>query len=256
MGEKRDKQGRDTLPTGAGGTDVAAFLDQAKRTPARVNERPAGRRKGRLLFAMDATASREPTWDMACDIQNRMFEATASLGTLAVQLVYYRGFGECKATGWLEASAALVRRMGAVRCVGGRTQIMRVLGHAIAETRRDKIDAMVFVGDCVEEDIDALAHKAGELGLLGVPVFLFHEGRDPVAARAFRHIAHLTGGACFPFDPASPGHLRDLLAAVAVYAVGGAPALENERGVGGEAAKLLTDQIRRDQGGAERGRQS
>lgn len=256
MGHGRDKNRRETLPTGAGSADVAAFLDQAERTPARVGARQAGRGKGRLIFAMDATASREPTWDMACHIQNRMFESTAALGTLAVQLVYYRGFGECKASGWLETSAELVRRMGAVRCVGGRTQIMRVLGHAIAEARRGKVDALVFVGDCVEEDVDALSHKAGELGLLGVPVFLFHEGRDPVAARAFRHIAHLTGGACFPFDLSSPERLRDLLAAVAIFAVGGAPALESHGGAGREAAKLLTDQMRRARSGSDRGRET
>lgn len=250
MGHLHDKNRRETLPTGTKSADVSAFLEQVKRTPARVGARQAGRARGRLIFALDATASREPTWDMACHIQNRMFEATAALGTLAVQLVFYRGFGECKASGWLESSAELVRRMEAVRCLAGRTQIMRVLGHAISQARSGKVDALIFVGDCVEEDIDALAHKAGELGLLGVPVFVFHEGGDPVAARAFRHIAHLTGGACFPFDLSSPDRLRELLAAVAIYAVGGHAALEAHQGAGQEAVRLLTDQMRRGRGGA------
>ena len=43
---------------------------------------------GRLLFAMDATASREPSWDQACHLQAEMFGATDGLGGLEVQLVF------------------------------------------------------------------------------------------------------------------------------------------------------------------------
>ena len=71
--------------------------------------------------------------------------------------------------------------MTGVRCPAGRTQIARVLRHAIAETRAKRINALVFVGDAMEEPIDELCDLAGELGVLGLPVFLFHEGRDSVA---------------------------------------------------------------------------
>ncbi|HEV7994737.1 MAG TPA: VWA domain-containing protein, partial [Stellaceae bacterium] len=74
------------LPTETHSAEVADFLDQLKRMPAR----PGGGR-GRLIFALDATASREPTWDRACRIQGEMFEATAALGGLEIQLVFYRG---------------------------------------------------------------------------------------------------------------------------------------------------------------------
>jgi hypothetical protein len=234
--------GKDRLPdrSETASSDVAAFLDRLARPPS---VRAAGER-GRLIFAMDATASREPTWDRACHIQGEMFKETESLGGLEVQLVFYRGFGECKASPWVDNPEALVRRMTAVHCLGGQTQIGRVLRHAMAETRRRRVNALVFVGDCMEEDVDRLSHEAGELGLLGVPMFLFHEGADPVAERAFRQFARLTGGAYCHFDAGSATQLRELLGAVAVYAAGGRRALEDYGRRSGADVLRITAQIR------------
>src|SRR4051812_3163755 len=114
---------RGRLPTAARGGEVDAFVQKLRTTP--VVRTPGSR--GRLLFAMDATASRAPTWDQACHIQGEMFAETAALGGLEIQLVFYRGFGECKATAWLTSSAELLRRMTSVRCFGGLTQIAKVL---------------------------------------------------------------------------------------------------------------------------------
>ena len=115
--------------------------------------------------------------------------------------------------------------MRAVSCIGGETQIERVLAHAIAESKKQRVDALVFVGDAMEENADRLCGLAGELGLLGTPVFVFHEGGDAVAGRAFRQIAQLSHGAYLSFDTASADRLKELLAAVAVYAAGGYRAL-------------------------------
>lgn len=222
------------------GTEVDAFLKKLAATPA---VRPEPGQRGRLMFALDATASRQPTWDRACEIQAEMFKETASLGGLAIQLVFYRGLAELKASAWLERSADLLKHMSAVTCLGGKTQIGRVLKFALTETRRQKINAVVFVGDCMEEDVDELCHKAGELGLLGVPVFIFHEGGDPRAADAFRQIAHLTRGAYCPFDASSAQQLRELLSAVAIYAAGGRTALEDYSRRAGGATLLLARQV-------------
>src|SRR3546814_4619003 len=111
---------------------------------------------------MDATASREPTWDRACHIQGEMFAETAALGGLDIQLAFYRGFREFKKTGWLSSSAELLRRMTSVSCMGGQTQIERLLKHAIAETKQQRVNALVFVGDCMEEDVDRLCHLRSE----------------------------------------------------------------------------------------------
>jgi hypothetical protein len=231
---------RDQLPAKSGHAEVDAFLDQLKRMPA---ARPSGGR-GRLIFALDATASREPTWDRACRIQGEMFEATAALGGLDVKLVYYRGFNECKASRWLANAADLHRVMRAVSCLGGETQIERVLAHAIAENRKQRLGALVFVGDAMEENVDRLCQLAGELGLNGVPIFLFHEGNDPIAARAFQQIAKLSRGAYLRFDLGSADRLKDLLGAIAVYAAGGHRALADySQKKGGEVLRL-TAQLR------------
>ena len=228
------------LPAKSDQAAVDAFLAKVARTPITK----ARDTRGRLIFAMDATASREPSWDRACHIQSEMFLETEALGGLDIQLCYYRGFQEFHATPWLGTSAELLVRMQEVRCAGGMTQIERVLEHAIAETRRKKVNALVFVGDCMEEDIDRLCHLAGELGIVGVPAFVFHEGDDPAADRAFREIARLTAGAYCHFDASSARQLRDLLSAVAVYAAGGRKALEDFGKRQGGIARRLTRQLK------------
>ncbi|MBV8740023.1 MAG: VWA domain-containing protein [Alphaproteobacteria bacterium] len=211
---------KNQLPAQSGSVEIADFLEKVKQAP----KQPTGGR-GRLIFALDATASREPTWDRACHIQGEMFEATASLGGLEIQLVFYRGFAECKASRWMMTADELHRVMRQVYCVGGETQIERVLSHAIRETGKRRVNALVFVGDAMEEKVDRLCRLAGELGLLGVPIFVFHEGGDRNAAAAFKQMASLSHGAYLSFDLASAGRLRELLAAVAVYAAGGCRAL-------------------------------
>ena len=229
-----------TLTSQRHSAEIGDFLDKLKAAP-----KPSGGGRGRLIFALDATASREPTWDRACRIQGEMFEATAALGGLEIQLVFYRGFAECKASRWATSAAELHRIMSQVHCVGGETQIERVLAHAMGETGRRRVNALVFVGDAMEENVDRLCRIAGELGLLGVPIFVFHEGRDPTAAAAFRQIANLSHGAYLSFDLASASRLKDLLAAVAVYAAGGYRALADYgRDKGGEVLRL-TQQLRR-----------
>jgi hypothetical protein len=230
---------KDRLHVKSSSAGVDAFLRDLNRAPA---VRPAGRR-GRLIFAMDATASREPSWDRACRIQGEMFEATAALGGLDVRLVFYRGFAECKASRWMQNAAELHKAMSAVSCIGGETQIERVLEHAIGETKKQRVHALVFVGDAMEEDADRLCKLAGELGLLGTPVFVFHEGGDATAAAAFKQIAKLSRGAYLSFDLASADKLKELLAAVAVYAAGGYRALADLSAKKGGDLGLLTAQL-------------
>jgi hypothetical protein len=214
--------------------DITAFVARAK---AMSPHAPGG--KGRLVFALDATMSRQPTWDMACALQADMFKEAASLGSLDIRLVYYRGLNECRASGWISDSAKLAGLMGKIDCRGGNTQIGKVLSEARREAAASGVRAVVFVGDAMEESVDDLCVKAGELGLLKVPVFMFQEGHDVVAEQAFREIARLTGGAWCRFDPGAAVQLRELLRAAAAYAAGGREALlrlsRNDRG----AANLL-----------------
>ena len=220
-------------------SQIAAFVEAARRL---APMRGAGER-GRMIFALDATMSRQPTWDSACRHQAEMFHQTAAIGGLDVQLVYFRGFRECRASKWVGDPKRLAEIMTRIDCRGGHTQIGKVLTHARKEAARQRVHALVYVGDCMEEDIDQLCAQAGKLGLLHVPAFLFQEGHEPVAERAFREIARLTGGAWCRFDAGAAGQLRELLSAVAVYAAGGRVALENLSAKGGRG-RLLLEQLR------------
>jgi hypothetical protein len=217
--------------------EVSEFLAKVK---AMAPSPTAQVGRGRLIFAMDATMSRQPTWDRALQIQAEMFAETAKIGGLDVQLVYFRGFGECQASKWVSDPTALARLMTKVECRGGNTQIGKVLTHIRKEAAAKKVNAVVYVGDCMEEHLDRLCAVAGEIGLLGVPVFMFQEGYDPIAEQAYREIARLTRGAYCRFDQGSAKQLRELLSAVAVYAAGGRRALvEHTKGKGGGATLLL-----------------
>lgn len=229
------RSGSDVAQSSA--SDISAFLDKVKAMPAvRTGQ-------GRLVFALDATMSRQPTWDMAVQLQADMFREAASVGSLDIRLVYYRGLNECRATDWISDPAKLATLMSRIACEGGQTQIRRVLMDARKEAKRDGVRAIVFVGDAMEESVDALCAVAGELGLLKVPVFMFQEGHDAVAEQAFREVARLSGGAFCRFDPGAAVQLRELLRAVAAYAAGGRKALA-ELARQGASAQLLLEQLR------------
>lgn len=219
-------------------SDIDAFLQKVKDLGPAASA-TAGKR-GRLIFALDATMSRQPTWDTACALQADMFREAAATGGLDIQLVYFRGLNECRASGWVAGSDKLAALMQRIDCQGGHTQIGKVLSHARKEQAQKPVQALVFVGDAMEEGIDSLAHAAGELGLLGVPVFMFQEGGDPVAETAYREIARLSRGAYCRFDTGSAAQLAELLRAVAAYAAGGLKALAalSARNAGGARALL------------------
>ncbi|RMF70065.1 MAG: VWA domain-containing protein [Alphaproteobacteria bacterium] len=215
--------------------EVARFLAELRDAPAPCPQEAEGalstERGGsadapaHLLFALDATMSRQPTWDMAVAIQAEMFLEAAKFGGLAIKLVYFRGLDECRATGFVTDPVKLAELMTRISCRAGRTQIRRVLSHAVTTARKQGLRAMVHVGDCCEENPDTLAAIAGELAILGVPAFFFHEGSDAFAAAVFAELARITGGAALPFDATSPHELSALLKGVAVYAAGGTDAL-------------------------------
>ena len=212
--------------------DVAAFVQKVGSLA-----RPDAAQDGRLLFALDATMSRQPTWDLAQSLQAEMFKALPKDSALQVQLLYFRGFGECRASKWVIDAQALARLMSGIDCRGGNTQIGKVFAHARDEHAKRKLNAVVFVGDAIEESVDGLAEKAGQLGLLNCPVFFFQEGRDARVEAAFREFARLTKGAYARFDASAPQELAALLKAVAAYASGGRDYLQLQNS--GQARALL-----------------
>jgi hypothetical protein len=183
-------------------------------------------------------------WDTACELQADMFREAAAVGGLDIQLLYYRGLGECRASQWVSLAERLAALMEQIDCRGGHTQIGKIISHASRETQRNKVQALVFVGDAMEEKLDDLCHGAGALGLLGVPAFMFQEGDDPIAEQAFREIARLTRGAYCRFDRGAAHQLRELLRAVAAYAAGGLRALADLSAQRQLAATRLLAQMR------------
>jgi hypothetical protein len=240
IGQHPDKKVLASSPAAkAQGQELAAFLQKvAQLPPVSTNGRA-----GRLIFALDATASREATWDQAMQLQADMFASAQTLGGLQIQLSYFKGYAEFYASHWFAEPAELLQQMTGIRCEAGITKIERLLLHAAKETRREKVHAVIYIGDCMEESADRLCQLAGELGLLKVPLFIFQEGSEAQARRCFGEMARLSGGAYSPFDHGSAEQLRDLLKAVAVYASGGLKALQDFSRGAHPSVKLLGHQL-------------
>jgi hypothetical protein len=230
----------DRMPAAAPRSEIDAFLSRVRALgPAAT---PGAR--GRLVFALDATMSRQPTWDTACRLQGDMFREAAAAGGLTIQLVYYRGLAECRASPWIAEPDRLGALMSRIDCRGGHTQIGKVLAHVRREHDSAKVAALVFVGDAMEESLDDLCAAAGELGLRSIPAFMFQEGYDPICEQAFCEIARLTGGAYCRFAPGAADELAALLRAVAAYAAGGRKALADLQQRHGPGAVRLLEQLK------------
>ena len=237
---QHSKAGAANAPSASSRTEIDAFLNEVKsRGPV---AKAAGR--GRLLFALDATMSRQPTWDQACVLQAEMFREAVAAGGLDIQLVYYRGQDECRASAWIGEARQLGELMSRIECRGGHTQIGKVLSHARRENDRAPLAALIFVGDAMEESLDNLCAGAGELGLRNVPAFMFQEGYDPISEQAFREIARLTRGAYCRFAPGAADELSELLRAAAAYAAGGMKALADLRAKRSAGALKLIEQLK------------
>jgi hypothetical protein len=216
---------------------IDQFINKANTLPQRTSTKASGR----LIFALDATASRQASWDRACQIQGQMFQASDRLGGLQLQLCYYLGFHEFHCSPWLQDSRTLLRTMNTVRCLGGHTQLERVLDHALTEHQQQPVQAVIIIGDANEENMDKLCAKAGKLGMLGVPLFMFQEGFDSSVKQCFQQMALLSKGAYATFDEHSAGELAELLSAVATFASGGFAAL---RQLQSSSAQQLLQQLK------------
>lgn len=228
--------------TGKGSSAVAAFVARAGTVSKPFAPISPSVRTPRVVFAMDATASREPTWSRAQRVQAEMFEAMSGRGE--VQLASFGGSG-FQASKWAADSKALLDDMLAVRCVAGMTQVGAVLRHVAAENKVARVSAAVFVGDTLEEGEGDLVAQARRLGTLGIPLFVFHEVGNADAEPALRRIAEASGGAYARFvDGDAQGDLQPLLGAVAAYAEGGRKALlaYGERS-GSEAVRRIGRQL-------------
>ena len=216
--------------------DISKFLEKGKAISAIREKQP------RLLFGIDATASRQPTWDLASRTQVELFSAAHQIANIAVQLCFYRGFGEFTTSNWLSSHLELKDFMQRVGCEGGQTQIIRLLKHAIAEHNKLPIKALLFIGDACEENPNILFDLAGQCGLLHLPIFVFQEGHEKQASKVFHRLANLSGGVHAQFDQSSASMLSSLLGALSRYITGGEKALENSAQ---KSDKILLEQLKK-----------
>ncbi len=212
-----------------------AALPGPERLPpaeaASVPQRP------RLVFGFDATASREPAWAAARQVTDALVRALP--GELDVALAVHGGSRLHTFTEFTANPAALRDRAAAIQCMAGYTQMLPILSRALAAPG---VRVVTYIGDVFEELVGRARKLADEMGRRGMRLFVLHDVADWNARRdaeIFLDIARRTGGCVLPFDANAPDRLRELLAAVAVYAVGGETLLEQKQATMLGAGMLL-----------------
>lgn len=199
----------------------------------------------RLLFSMDATASREASWNVAKEITDAMFKAVP--GILDVALAYHGGGRLQELTPFSPNAKVFLDKLHTVQCKAGTTALNDILDKA---TDISQLKALIYIGDCFEENPALAVELAQQLKLKGIRCFMFHDtssgsqGYDVATAHeVFGQIAQITGGALLPFDENSPEMVKQLLEVIAVYASLGIKALE-QKAKYLPAARLLLEQMK------------
>jgi hypothetical protein len=203
---------------------VAALLpfgDMRSGLPTVMPTRP------RLIFGFDATASREPAWATARDVTDALVKALP--GELDVALAVHGGSILHTFTAFTADPNTLRDRAAGIRCIAGFTRLLPILSRAVSIPG---VRVVTYIGDVFEESPQKGQKLADEMGRKGIKLIVFHDTNDWNARRdaeVFLDLARRTGGCVLPFDANAPARLRELLAAVAVYAVGGEQMLEEKR---------------------------
>jgi len=180
-----------------------------------------GDHHGRIILAIDATGTRQAIWDQIGKLQATMFVSGEQKTGLSVQLVYYRGSDECRASKWVSNAQSLYHLMGNIRCEGNIMQLSKVLSHSGKEHSKKRVSALVFIGDTVTEDVETLKEQATKLAKQGFRAIMVQDGIDSHTEKTFRAIAEVTNGAFLRFDQRFPKPLEEALSAAAMFATGG-----------------------------------
>ena len=201
---------------------------------------------GRLIFAIDLTRSRKACLQQARIATAAMFETIRNIGGIAIKLVYFRGYDECRATNGFLDAALLSRSMLRLSCEHGETQIGRVLRMVLAE--KQEISGVVYIGDECEEDGDELVRLAVQLGQRSLPLFMFHECSDKKRFAVevkplFKRMAEASGGVYVEFAPDSGLILNELLAGIAAFSAAGTAGLRQLEPPQSREGKVLRERL-------------
>jgi hypothetical protein len=181
----------------------------------------------RLVFAVDATASREPAWEAARQVTDALVKALP--GELDVALAVHGGSRVHTFTAFTDDANTLRDRAAGVTCEAGLTRLLPILS---ASLKQPAMRVVIYIGDVFEESVTQGRRIADALGAQGTKLIVLHDTADPAARRyaeVFWDLAKRTGGCVLPFEASASGRLRDLLSALAVYAVGGEKLLRERR---------------------------
>lgn len=184
-------------------------------------------KEARIVFAVDATMSRQTFWTEAKTLQEEMFFQIQRCGSrVSTQLASYSGDTynrDIDVSPWYSEPGKLCDRMDEVRCVAGGTQIAKVFEHAVRECTAHKVDALILVVDSCEEAEHDLLPLAYEVGKRNIQFFLFDDKqrttcRQGETERVFKSIVDAAQGYYAPFDDTSPDVIRDYLRTVTAAA--------------------------------------
>ncbi len=210
-----------------------ASANTAYNDAARAREHLSG-----ICFVIDATGSRQHSWQQAQRTQAEMFDAVKSAGNLKLSIVCHRG-NRVSDLGTFATPADAKRSMAAVSCEAGNTEIIGSLKAAMGK----KPSTIIMIGDCFEENFGDLQQVCSKLAAEQIRVYAFVEGNDPNGQHAYKMAADLTGGIFQPFG--SGLDLSDLCVAAAVFDVGGQQAFDKLIASGHAGAKALEHQVKR-----------
>jgi hypothetical protein len=206
--------------------EISTQQGQVARYTSPAAQGAVGRKRaGRLVVALDLTSSRSESLKQARIATAAMFDAIKAFGEIAVKLVYYRGWSQCKSTAWQHDPDVVRRAMQELSCSAGQTQIARALRH-ILENETEPLSGVVFIGDHCEDDADEVIGVAGAFGKKKTPLFVFHECADHdrrslKAKPVFERMAEASGGFYTEFRPDAADVLRELLSSVAAFSTAG-----------------------------------
>jgi len=216
-----------------------ALLSQiraARPAKSQVGTAPAAptARRPRLVFAVDATASREATWRSAQKITARMFGVIPD--ALDVALAVHGGDDVHTFTEFSADVDVFRKQAAAVRCETGTTRLCEIMARTLDA---GGVRVMSYIGDAFEEDADEVLELADRFRLRGIQAVMLSDDADPEALAVFRQIAERTGGAVLDFRTGDTVLMGELLAGVATLAIGGRKLLEAQHTAG--ARLLLTN---------------
>jgi len=205
--------------------NIRDMIARTKEEKAKVQE-VLRKQKTNIIFAVDATASREHFWSETIKIQDKMFSTAQKAGAnLHAQLVSYSGEtfdGEIHRTPWHNDAHALSDHLRSVRCAPSQTQIEKVFRHALNECCKRDVHALILVGDSYEENVPTLVRLASQINQKGIKLFMFHDTKTTCTAEdtltVFKKIAKAAEGFYVPFNVGDLAVLGDYLKVVGALA--------------------------------------